>query len=258
MKLKNALNWFRRLSVGLTRGERLTYFLIQLLLILVGTILALTHKTLLVAVGAGIIATGAAGLLTFARSVLQEEQSERIRILTRFGILSAFERRGAMIRIQYDERLSGARRGIDVIGFGLKHLQEDYRSSFNQWADACPVRILLIDPEAPMRATDSYASARDGEEGLATGTIAGEVKDFLEKTAHLRVTRPDRFQVRLYHSLPSFNLFRVDDTLFYGPYLLEQQSRNTPTLLLGRGILYDALMSHFEELWSDRHSRAAP
>ena len=255
--MRNGFRWVRRLSLGLTRGERLAYFLIQLVLILGGSMLALTKRTVLVGVGTGLIATGAAGLITFARAVMHEDQAARLVLYARFGILGAFERRGAMIRDEYDKRLREARRFIDVIGFGLHHLQEDYRQDFPQWAAASTVRILLLDPEAPDGGL-SYADARDAEEGEAEGTIAGEVRDFLDRTAELRRDHGERFQVRLYRAMPSINMFRVDDTMFFGPYLMERPSRNTPTLLLGRGVLFDELASHFDALWSDRFSRPAP
>ena len=93
---------------------------------------------------------------------------------------------------------------------------------------------------------------RDAEEGNAPGSISTDVQEFLDRTAEVRVQHPDRFQVRLYTALPSINVFRVDDELFWGPYLVRRQSRNTPTFLVSRGGgLFDRIVEHFELLWSD-------
>jgi hypothetical protein len=51
--------------------------------------------------------------------------------------------------------------------------------------------------------------------------------------------------------IPAINLFRIDDDVFWGPYLMQQQSRNTPTLLATRGgFLFDMLQKHFDALWA--------
>jgi hypothetical protein len=56
-------------------------------------------------------------------------------------------------------------------------------------------------------------------------------------------------------ALPAINLLRADHEIFWGPYLMGQQSRNTPTLIAQRGgFLFDALKAHFDALWE----RSAP
>jgi hypothetical protein len=62
-------------------------------------------------------------------------------------------------------------------------------------------------------------------------------------------------EIRLYRALPLINIFRIDDDLFWGPYLLEDQSRNYPTLLVrSPGWLFQRLEQHFEMLWSTQWS----
>jgi len=47
------------------------------------------------------------------------------------------------------------------------------------------------------------------------------------------------------------NIFRVDNKMFWGPYLIKQPSRNSPTFLLRQAILFDRLLEHFERIWKD-------
>jgi hypothetical protein len=114
------------------------------------------------------------------------------------------------------------------------------------------VRVLVLDPEYP-NSTDSYARLRDAEEKNAPGQIAQDVEAFIEQARHqFGGTFPSTFQIKKYRSIPTINIFRVDNDLFWGPYLLGRQSRNTPTFVVRRGsILFSAMNDHFEKLWGD-------
>ena len=78
---------------------------------------------------------------------------------------------------------------------------------------------------------------------------------FLEQIGPLASSAGRPFDVRLYRCLPSINYFRIDDDIFWGPYLIPGQSRNMPTFIVRRGgILFDRLTLHFQQIW-DRFSR---
>ena len=63
-----------------------------------------------------------------------------------------------------------------------------------------------------------------------------------------------RLQVRVYKSLPTVNIFRIDDDLFWGPYLSGRASSNTLTVRIRRGTsIFDQLEAHFADIW-DRFS----
>jgi hypothetical protein len=232
------------------------YLLVHLLLIVAGYLLIATKRpsepgaSTFEGIGASLVAAGITGMVVFVYIRLSQDASERLRILAEFGIVSAFEARAARIKAEYDRRLKSAK-NIDVMGFGLKALREDYRHIFGSWAQECHVRVLLLDPTFP-DATDSYAKQRESEEGDTPGSIKASVEAFLVDTQALRGTQADsRFQVRLYRCLPAVNIFRVDDELFWGPYLIGGPSRNNPTLIVKRGgLLYSRLMEHFEKIWN--------
>lgn len=234
------------------------YLLLNVVVAVLGLLLIRTGNDVAGAVGASMVAAGIAGWVLFVWVLVNQEQARRLEVLARSGLVDAFPGRSTRIKEQYDRRLADARQVIDIMGFGLRQLREDYHNDFARWARHARVRILVIDPEAPAGAL-SHAAQRDIEENNPGGSIAQDVNEFLQQTANVRVEYPDRFQVRLYTALPSINVFRVDDELFWGPYLVGTQSRNTPTFLVGRGgALFDRITEHFDRLWSDDHFSHPP
>jgi hypothetical protein len=173
-------------------------------------------------------------------------------MLTRFGFVKVFDSRAVTIRSEYDERVAKARNQIDILGFGLRSLREDYRDQFSEWKKRANVRVLIIDPEFPS-SRNSYAKQRDREERASEGTIEADVKAFLlEKDQLDHIESKHSFEVRLYTCLPAVNIFRIDDELFWGPYLMSEPSRNAPTFLVRRGgILFERFVVHFEHIWND-------
>lgn len=162
-----------------------------------------------------------------------------------------------MIRSEYDRRLATASEQVDLLGFGLRSFREDYGSALAELATRTRIRILLLHPEYPS-ADASYAAQRDTEERNHAGAIANDVTEFIIQTTDLRHQNPANFGIRLYKALPAINIFRIDDDMFWGPYLLDTQSRNTPTFLTRLGTLpFDAYQQHFDTLWTERWSIAA-
>lgn len=240
--------------------DHLPYYLAHALLISIGLIAVLIDRSNAIyqAIGTSLIATGAAGFVVYSYVRIVHQTAERLQILTQFGFVRAFAGRSVQIKPEYDRRLSHASEQIDIMAFGLRALREDYRDSFVDWSRRAKVRILLIDPHAPIQAT-SYADQRDIEERNPPGTIRADVRQFLN-AVHQVNPPTDRFEIRLSKTLPSVNIFRIDDQSFWGPYLMREQSRNMPTFIVERGgVMFDALARHFEEIWSDDTlSRPAP
>ena len=239
-----------RIVGRLTPGHAV-YLLLHVVLFVGGLLFVREEGAFAAGVGSSLIATALAGWVLFVWVMLNQELGRRVEVLATLGLVDAFTARSTRIKEEYDRRVIDARQSIDIMGFGLRQLREDYVNDFERWASRARVRILLIDPDAPDSAT-CYSTQRDEEEGNAHGAIAGDVREFLRQTAGIRDRHPGRFEVRLYTALPSINIFRVDDELFWGPYLIKTQSRNTPTFLVRRGGgLFDRLVEHFDELWAD-------
>jgi hypothetical protein len=207
------------------------------------------------AVGGSLAAAGIAGYFLFAYVLLADDVSRQLDAMRAAGLTHAFEGRSVLIKPEYDLRLSRATKCVDVIGFGLRTFRQDYGKDLKQWAKHAHIRLLLIDPTYPEEKS-SIADARDIEENEARGTIRADVLQFLRD--HIEVRDPN-IEVRLYRCLPAINYFRVDDDIFWGPYLIGRQSRHMPTFIARRGgYLFDRLTEHFDRVWTDQFSTAAP
>lgn len=240
------------------------YLSCHAILALVGLVLMLFDwpniklATLMVAVGASLLAMGFGGTVLFLSRWMEQTESERLDTIRDSGLRWVFPARAAAIKDEYDRRLAGAATAIDILGFGLKALREDYRDEFAVWARRAKVRILILDPDFPNE-DESIAELRDREEDSTRGTIRTDVGQFLAACDHLLNDPARRFRVRLYRCLPTINLFRIDREVFWGPYLIRDVSRNMPTLLMENGRLTERLIEHFDHIWnSDDFSRDVP
>ncbi len=229
------------------------YLLIHVIIAATGIFLIrATDNTVWLGIGTSLIATGITGWTVFLYIFVTREISAQMRVVTEFGITNVFDARSVRIRNEYDKRLDGAREHIDILGYGLRALREDYYDQFASWRERAHVRILLLDPNFPTPDA-SFASQRDLEERQNSGVIAQDVRNFI--TAVLPIMNSQGrfpFEVKLYRCLPAMNIFRVDDEIFFGPYLLKQPSRNSPTIVLRRGgILFERVINQFESIWAD-------
>ena len=238
-----------RWSPGLAARQRTTatiYYLAHALVIAIGTALTLLHNTAGTAIGTSLIATGAAGIVIYLYIARTDKTRDAIEMLSGFGLAQVYQRRAAQIRDQYAVRLEKARSNVDILGFGLKDFRRDYMTDLAALATRAVVRILLIDPES------SACSMRDKEEDQREGTISEEVRDFTAQfTSRYGAMEQPRLSIRYYTCLPLVNIFRIDNEIFWGPYLVGHASGNTITMRVTRGIIYDQLMEHFNEIWEN-------
>lgn len=208
------------------------------------------HADILLGTGGSLVATGIAGEVLFLYIAFSQDTKERLDLIAVAGLQKIFATRSVSIRDEYHSRLRGAKE-VDILGFGLASFREDYGSKFEELSLHTSFRILLLDPDFPSPDT-SIASLRDIEEGNNPGDIKRDVEAFEAVVRRCANLDRSRFQVKRLRALPSVNVFRVDDELFWGPYLIATQSRNMPTLLVRKGgHLYEEMKSHFEQLWTN-------
>lgn len=104
----------------------LVYVLCHIVIFAIGIILCITGKVILVAIGTSLIAAGIVGWVVFTYVFASNRLSESLQIISDFGIIKAFEGRQVRIKAEYDQLLGRAHERIDIMGFGLKALREDY------------------------------------------------------------------------------------------------------------------------------------
>jgi hypothetical protein len=236
------------------------YILVHFIIILGGYIITSIGSEISKSIGTSVTATGITGLIVFLYLFVVQNKAEHLSKLSKFGFIDAFSSRSVTIKGEYTRRINYATSKIDVIGFSLKSMREDFANEFELWQKKAHVRILLIDPEYPS-VTESYASQRDKEEGHPLNSMQNDVKTFIQQTKKLINTKnPNLFEVRLYKCLPAINIFRIDDELFWGPYLMGEQSRNTPTFVVKRGgVIFPVFVNHFDQIWNNNElSREIP
>ena len=206
-------------------------------------------------IGGSLIATGVAGISLFLYIAANDAMRARVEMFTVAGLSAIYSGRSVLIRDQYQSKLAKAQK-IDLVGYGLSSFRQDFLAEFVAWSHRAYVRILLPDPEFPTREL-SLADQRDREENHPVGRTREDIEAFEKAVSELTELKRDSFFVHRVRCIPSINVFRIDDDIFWGPYLMHQQSRNTPTLLATRGgYLFDVLEQHFDALW--RQSAPSP
>jgi hypothetical protein len=208
------------------------------------------HKEVFLGIGGSLIAAGIAGEILFLYVASSQQTKDKLDLLSIAGLQRIFRTRSVSIRDEYHSRLSNAKE-VDILGFGLSSFREDYGNKFGELSLKTSFRILLLDPDFPSSAV-SVATIRDHEEGNDDGNIKRDVEAFENAVRRADHLVKANFLVRRLTALPSINIFRVDDEIFWGPYLIADQSRNMPTLLVRRGgFLYYQIKNHFEHLWEN-------
>lgn len=245
----------------LLSGPVTIYLLCNLLAMAIGAILVQWGSTgtppnqYLVGSGLSVLAAGVTGIVMVGYIIFSESTRNRITVLRDFGIREYFDSNTTAIKGEYQRRLDRPKKSIDVLGLGLTHLRRDFGPFFEEWASRGVVRVLLLDPLAPhglngSQGAATYAAQRDREERDPVGSIATDVNEWMVETAALR-SRTDRFMLRLSKAIPTITMVRMDDEIFWSPYLMYRGSGSTPTMVVRRGgLLYEVLRKHFDDIWS--------
>lgn len=236
------------------KQRRVIYFLVHLLMVMVGALATLAsgsmeaewQKATFFALGTSVMAAGLCGMVVWVYVANSERSLDLLRVLDASGLQWLYPSRAAQIRSEYAVRLERARKQIDILGFGLKDFKRDYMSTLDELSRRAKVRILILDPRS------TSAAQRDREEGQSVGIIKGEIDEFIKAFQESYGGDSERLQLRTYSSLPEVNIFRIDDEIFWGPYLAGRASGNTLTMRVRRGgYMFDALEAHFERVWTD-------
>ena len=215
-----------RATLGLSQ-RLIVYLVAQTFLVIVGVlIIILANGKVGLAIGTSLLACGAAGGALFGYVLLSERWSGRIASLLDAGLREVWPVRSVQMRDEYDRRLEAACEHIDLIGFGQRSFREDHIDDFAAWTGrGVAMRLLLLDPTFPS-SDFAYADQRDREEG--SGTIAEDVRRFLSEVKARDLHQNELLSIRLFRCLPVLNLFRIDDDLFWGPYLVQKAQQELP------------------------------
>lgn len=236
------------------------YFLSNVVVVLAGAVIMLAWDgDIGIGVGASVLASGITGFLFLAHSSLVLRRDERMQTVMDSRVVGVFERRDAQ-QDEFATLLRDAKESIDVLGYSLRSLRGDHPGGLEAWSRRATIRIMLIDPEFPSTEAP-FAAHRDLEREDHLDATAQNVRQYIEYCRDsLGALGESRIRVRLFQCLPSIAIFRVDDVLYWGPYLMSRQSKMSPMIRAESGaFLYRQVRAHFDEIWSsEERSREVP
>lgn len=233
------------------RLESYLYFACNTILILIGCVLILFGNQL---ISGSLIAAGIVGYVMFWVTDIQRRRTEdEMRILDqidKFGIIDILPRR--LTKDEADKLFpESAKSTWDVLGFSLWSFYMDVKDGVLQKAiQRVRLRLLVVHPESPL------CTQRDYEESLPIGTTKSQI---LQLTKFILALNSTHANIRWYKSIPTTSLEIVDnETMAAGPYLIGLRHRNTYTIRIRPGVMFDYYKIHFETLWNDSALSCAP
>lgn len=189
--------------------------------------------------------------------------------------LYLFGGRGDAFFQLYDEALVDIKSQLDIFSLKLSRFRKQHKTTLFSAAEHTRIRIALLDPGFPLPEDHiSLASIREREERSPVGAIRRDVEEWATLFSEYRAaveagrinqTNENGLYIRLYNILPTVNLFRVDTSLFVGPYLLDVEDRETPTFLIKSeapghnsmgNTMFKVYQRHFDAVWANTSTRA--
>ena len=243
------------------RLEELTARQLNLVTLLAGAVVTLTGllvsgdwRTVLISIGASVIASAVVVWLS-SRYLFIESRTKEIIDAWR---LNAIYRTRAEMNLRADACLASCDTRLDIAAFGLKSFRDTQSNLIrNRLKRGIRLRILAPDPASV------FVAQRERDEKEVGGQIRNTICQLIEWCNELRscAPQPENVQVRLYDALPVDFYFRVDDTVFLGPYMHGRSSQQSFSMeFLPGGIGFEYWSKYFEELWDTlgKGSRDSP
>jgi DNA-binding transcriptional regulator YiaG len=182
-----------------------------------------------------------AGLMSAIGPALVHDASEEV---------TPYADRGLITRQQWNETIRGATSDLWLSGmaeFGYASDDEVPDILAEAAAGGCCVRILLLNPDAPV------TKEIDGDEGSPPGTLATRILAALARFGQMRRACGEGMVIRIYDGYPTASIVRGDDKMLVTPYLRFFIGSNSPTLELHADLaakMFSRYSRHFENTWT--------
>jgi hypothetical protein len=235
----------RRLIAVRREGRRLgrwlkdkhAALLLAIIIILVGALAMALFKDKASAIAPSIVAAGVVALFTVYERFMDQVDDEPQATLLDAGVHAVYEARG---HVNYGQHVAGAVDRIDVLGYSLRAFTDQHATAIAAGvARGLMVRIMIVDPAHP-----SALEQAQGE-GYGSAGFAGNIERLQDRFGNLQNVEIKKVST----TLPEM-IFRIDDTMFVGPYFSEKASGATVTFELARrGWLFDEYQAEFNLLW---------
>lgn len=220
---------------------------IGVILVLIGCILpffvekawVIEVKTILLSVACSIIASS---IITFFISRYQIKRENIKGIIDHWGLENIYPTRAVMNQV-CDEKQKHACECIDVAAFGLRSWRQSCENMVRGLLRS-GVRIRIL---APIPDTEIIRKREEDEED-SPGNISQNIIKLNEWVEQLK--SEGNIELRFYDGLPIDFYFRVDNTLFIGPYQSHKQSQHTVSFeYSGDGQMFRDYTEHYEMIW---------
>lgn len=203
----------------------------------IGGLLVYQGSALAISIGTSLTASALISIATLMIDQVRNGEQVRMRELIDTGLIAAEKHRNLS---EYDTLVANAK-VIDVTGYTLKSFSEQNEAHFRKRAETCSpikVRVLLVHPES------EAAKIMEGAENLQPGQYAGSCNAVIKRLSGI-----DGVTIKLLRQHLSMMVYRIDETLYTGPYPDSGRSATAFTLKVGNGWLFDQQMEDFEALW---------
>lgn len=200
-----------------------------------------TARNILISVGCSLVATA---IVTYFNGKYQLKRQKIKELIDVWGLEEIFETR-AIMNQEADRKQSEAKHCLDAIGFGFSSWRQNKEKEVIEMLKR-GVKIRIISP-----VPDTHIILqRENDEEAATGQISKSIHLLQNWVEGLQ--KYGNIEIRFYKSLPLDFYFRIDDTLFLGPYLYKKQSQQTVSYQFNKhGRMFEEYKDYFETVWAD-------
>ena len=218
------------------------------IIIVVGIVLCIasanvnpTWANVLISIGCSLIASGVVILM---HDFFVEK--EKVSLLDEWNIDKIYSTR-AEKNAESDPELVNARYCLDAVAFGLSSFRGKHTSKVETLLHkGINIRIITMNPNS------EFASIRDKEEQKAEGSTAYSIQQLVEWANKLNGNNKGKIVVKGYNTMTLDFYWRVDNTLYVGPYWYGVDSQQTITYkFLSGGKGFTQYTEYFETLWND-------
>lgn len=171
-----------------------------------------------------------------------EKQQRILEVAGEWGLENIYATRSIM-NAECDKKQQSAKASIDVVAFGLS----SWRQNCNDEIISLLKRKVKIRILAPQPDSD-FIRQRELDEEKLPGSIKNDIEKLQEWVTTLKEIGD--IELRLYSWLPMDFYFRVDDSLFIGPYMYHKQSQQTVSYeYSANGQMFNIYTAYFENIW---------
>jgi hypothetical protein len=204
-------------------------------------------RIIFMSVGTSIIASS---IVVYLSSHYLFKQSRVKEIIETWKLTGVYRTRAEM-NLTTNIYLKESKSQIDIIAFGLKGFRENQTTLIQEKIrNGLKLRILTVNPQS------IFLSQRESDEGEVKGQIKNTIEQLSTWVEEIKLLAPvsEYVELKYYDTLPLDFYFRVDNSLFLGPYMYGKSSQQTFSYEFEYGgIGFEYWSAYFEKLWSDEN-----